>query len=69
MQPLAVLSAGFWLSFTAVATLIGWFYPWASSDKTFRVKRTANCSISAAGVNVFAVVCFYWQDILVISLS
>ena len=27
-QPLAVLSAGFWLSFTAVGLLIWWFSPW-----------------------------------------
>jgi competence protein ComEC len=50
MQPLAVLSAGFWLSFTAVATLIGWFYPWASSDKNFRVKRTLTVQLALLGL-------------------
>ena len=30
-QPLAVLSAGFWLSFTAVGLLIWWFSPWRST--------------------------------------
>ena len=30
-QPLAVLSAGFWLSFTAVGLLIWWFVPWQST--------------------------------------
>ena len=27
-QPLAILNAGFWLSFSAVAVLIWWFNPW-----------------------------------------
>ena len=31
-QPLAVLSAGFWLSFTAVGLLIWWFSPWHSVE-------------------------------------
>ncbi len=30
-QPLAVLSAGFWLSFTAVGLLIWWFAPWQTN--------------------------------------
>ena len=45
-QPLAILSAGFWLSFTAVATLIGWFYPWVSSDTSFRKKRVITAQIA-----------------------
>lgn len=28
IQPFAILGAGFWLSFLAVAALVGWFYPW-----------------------------------------
>jgi competence protein ComEC len=33
-QPLAVLSAGFWLSFTAVGLLVWWFTPLALKQKT-----------------------------------
>ena len=58
MQPLAVLSAGFWLSFTAVATLIGWFYPWASSDKTFRVKRTLTAQLALLGLMSLPLIVF-----------
>ncbi len=32
-QPLAVLSAGFWLSFTAVGLLVWWFSPWQSTQR------------------------------------
>ena len=32
-QPLAVLMAGFWLSFTAVGLLIWWFVPWQSTQR------------------------------------
>lgn len=31
LQPFAILGAGFWLSFTAVAALVGWFHPWHRS--------------------------------------
>lgn len=36
-QPMAIHSAGFWLSFVAVATLMFWFYPWVptSPQRTF----------------------------------
>jgi competence protein ComEC len=46
LQPLAILSAGFWLTFTAVITLVGWFYPWASSDKNFRKKRVVTAQLA-----------------------
>jgi competence protein ComEC len=46
LQPLAILSAGFWLTFTAVITLVGWFYPWASSDKNFRKKRVITAQLA-----------------------
>lgn len=36
MQPLAILGAGFWLSFIAVAVLIGWFHPWHAAQGSFR---------------------------------
>ena len=35
-QPLAVLGAGFWLSFLAVAILLIWFSPWISTGSTRR---------------------------------
>lgn len=35
-QPLAVLSASFWLSFGAVAILLLWFIPWFSNTKGWR---------------------------------
>lgn len=38
VQPFAILGAGFWLSFVAVATLIGWFYPWHANGDRFRSK-------------------------------
>ncbi|MDG0970026.1 MAG: DNA internalization-related competence protein ComEC/Rec2 [Porticoccaceae bacterium] len=38
-QPLAILSSGFWLSFSAVAALIGWFYPRYSAPKSNFLKR------------------------------
>lgn len=31
-QPMATHSAGFWLSFVAVGTLMFWFYPWLASS-------------------------------------
>ena len=46
LQPLAILSAGFWLTFTAVITLVGWFYPWVSSDKNFRKKRVITAQLA-----------------------
>jgi competence protein ComEC len=38
-QPLAALSAGFWLSFSAVGILVAWFSPWRSADSWFQWKR------------------------------
>jgi competence protein ComEC len=46
LQPLAILSAGFWLTFTAVITLVGWFYPWVSSDNNFRKKRVITAQLA-----------------------
>ena len=46
LQPLAVLSAGFWLSFTAVAILILWFSPWQSSDPWWPKKRTVSAQLA-----------------------
>ena len=39
IQPMAVLSSGFWLSFTAVTALVWWFYPWHSTDRRYRLRR------------------------------
>jgi len=46
LQPLAVLSAGFWLSFTAVAILIAWFSPWQSTDSWWPKKRTVSAQVA-----------------------
>ena len=46
LQPLAVLSAGFWLSFTAVAILILWFSPWQSRDRWWPKKRTVSAQLA-----------------------
>ena len=46
LQPLAVLSAGFWLSFTAVAILIAWFSPWQSTDPWWAKKRTVTAQLA-----------------------
>jgi competence protein ComEC len=46
LQPLAVLSAGFWLSFTAVAILILWFSPWQSIDPWWPKKRTVSAQLA-----------------------
>ena len=46
LQPLAVLSAGFWLSFTAVAILITWFSPWQSTDRWWPKKRTVSAQLA-----------------------
>jgi competence protein ComEC len=45
-QPLAILSSGFWLSFTAVAALIGWFYPRHSAPKPNFFKRLLSAQIA-----------------------
>jgi len=45
-QPLAVLSAGFWLSFTAVAILIAWFSPWQSSARWWPQRRTLSAQLA-----------------------
>ncbi len=49
-QPLAVLSAGFWLSFTAVGLLIWWFSPWYSSrtDRNRRVVKIQSLADKSA---------------------
>lgn len=46
LQPLAVLSAGFWLSFTAVTILILWFAPWQSIDPWWPKKRTLSAQLA-----------------------
>ena len=46
LQPLAVLSAGFWLSFSAVAILIAWFSPWQSIDPWWPKKRTVSAQLA-----------------------
>ena len=46
LQPLSVLSAGFWLSFTAVAILIAWFSPWQSTDSWWPKKRTVSAQLA-----------------------
>ena len=46
LQPLAVLSAGFWLSFSAVAILIAWFSPWQSIDPWWTKKRTVSAQLA-----------------------
>ncbi|MDC0088390.1 DNA internalization-related competence protein ComEC/Rec2 [Porticoccaceae bacterium] len=46
LQPLAVLSGGFWLSFSAVAILIGWFSPWQSIDRWWRHKRALSAQLT-----------------------
>jgi competence protein ComEC len=52
-QPLAVLSAGFWLSFSAVGLLIWWFTPWRSTDRHFAKRRTLSAQLALlAGMSV-----------------
>ena len=43
-QPLAILSAGFWLSFVAVGLLLWWFTPWLSKTESSTAK--SNFSLS-----------------------
>ena len=45
-QPLAVLSAGFWLSFIAVAILIVWFSPWRSMARWWPQRRTLTAQLA-----------------------
>jgi competence protein ComEC len=45
-QPLAVLSAGFWLSFTAVGLLVWWFAPWRSTARQFSLRRTGTAQLA-----------------------
>ena len=37
-QPLAILSAGFWLSFVAVGLLLWWFTPWLTKTEQLHGK-------------------------------
>ena len=50
LQPLAALSAGFWLSFTAVAILIAWFSPWQSRDSWWPKKRTVSAQLALLAI-------------------
>jgi len=45
-QPLAVLSAGFWLSFSAVGLLVWWFTPWRSTARYFAWRRTGSAQLA-----------------------
>jgi len=45
-QPLAALSAGFWLSFTAVGLLVWWFTPWQSTHKGSGLQRIASAQLA-----------------------
>ena len=45
-QPLAILNAGFWLSFSAVAILIWWFNPWQSTGKGFSYRRALSAQLA-----------------------
>ena len=45
-QPLAILSAGFWLSFAAVATLIWHFLPWHSTIKSFKLLKALSAQLA-----------------------
>ena len=45
-QPLAILNAGFWLSFSAVAILIWWFNPWQSTGKSFSYIRALSAQLA-----------------------
>jgi competence protein ComEC len=45
-QPLAVLSAGFWLSFTAVGLLIWWFTPWQSTENRSGLRRLISAQLA-----------------------
>ena len=45
IQPMAVLSSGFWLSFTAVTALVWWFYPWHSTDRRYRLRMTISAQV------------------------
>lgn len=45
-QPLAILNAGFWLSFSAVAVLIWWFNPWQSTGKSFSYVRALSAQLA-----------------------
>ena len=52
-QPLAVLSAGFWLSFSAVGLLVWWFSPWRSIARYFTWRRTGSAQLALlAGMSV-----------------
>lgn len=45
-QPLAVLSAGFWLSFVAVAVLLWWFTPWLSAAIDLSLRRICSAQLA-----------------------
>lgn len=45
-QPLAVLSAGFWLSFVAVVLLLWWFTPWSSKPHGFSLRRVGSAQLA-----------------------
>ena len=45
-QPLAVLSAGFWLSFIAVSLLIWWFAPWVGPQHRLSIKRVFSVQLA-----------------------
>lgn len=45
-QPLAVLSAGFWLSFMAVTILIVWFSPWQSCARWWPQRRALSAQLA-----------------------
>jgi len=49
-QPLAILSAGFWLSFIAVATLIWHFLPWYSTIKSFKLLKALSAQLALFAV-------------------
>ena len=52
-QPLAMLSAGFWLSFSAVGLLVWWFTPWRSTARYFAWRRTGSAQLALlAGMSV-----------------
>jgi competence protein ComEC len=45
-QPLAILSAGFWLSFVAVGVLLWWFTPWLSATSGLSLRPILSAQLA-----------------------
>jgi competence protein ComEC len=66
-QPLAVLGAGFWLSFLAVALLLLWFLPWHPKSSQVDFQVYCRCTVCAYGGTAGAELAVYGQGFLACS--